>query len=105
MKLEYRQGDVGMDRINTIPEEAKIQKKGRIVLAEGEVTGHCHEVATEDLDHVTLYELDGKFYLSVKEMPAIITHQEHAPITLPVGNYEVVPQREYTPEEVRRVQD
>ena len=105
MKLEFRQGDVGIDTISSIPKGAKREKKDRVILAYGEVTGHCHEIATEDLDKIELYSLDGKMYLSVKEEGVRVTHQEHDVAILPVGNYEVVRQREYSPEELRNVLD
>ncbi|MGH9523996.1 MAG: hypothetical protein ACRD3E_15850 [Terriglobales bacterium] len=34
-----------------------------------------------------------------------IVHEEHAPIVLPPGDYEIVRQREYSPEEIRNVAD
>lgn len=36
---------------------------------------------------------------------ATLTHQEHAPITFPKGDYESLKQVEYTPQELRRVAD
>lgn len=36
---------------------------------------------------------------------AQVVHDEHAPITLPPGNYRVVRQREYAPEQIRQVAD
>lgn len=105
MKLEYRQGDVGIDSIVSIPEGAKPENRERIILAYGEVTGHCHEVAVEDLDKVQLYSLDGKMYLHVEENGVRVTHQEHDVAILPIGNYEVIHQREYSPEAIHNVQD
>lgn len=105
MKLEIRQGDVGIDRITSIPKEAKKQKKERIILAYGEVTGHCHEVAIEDLDKIELFTIGDKMYLNVKEDGVRVTHQEHTTAILDKGKYEVVPQREYSPEEIRNVRD
>ena len=105
MKLEFRQGDVGIDKIQSIPKEAKKQKYGRIVLALGEVTGHCHEVLEEDLDKIELHTIGDKMYLRVKEDGVRVTHQEHSTVVLDRGNYEVVKQREYHPEEIRNVRD
>ena len=105
MKLEFRQGDVGIDIINAIPKRAKREKKDRVVLAYGEITGHCHEIATDDLEKIELYSLKGKMYLSVKEDGVRVTHQEHDVALLPIGNYEIVHQREYSPEELRNVLD
>ena len=105
MKLEYRQGDVGIDKVDSIPSEAKLEKRDRVILAYGEVTGHCHEIAVEDLEKIELFMLDGKMYLNVKEDGVKVTHQEHAIVTLPIGNYEVIHQREYSPEAIRNVLD
>ncbi len=36
-------------------------------------------------------------YLRVGKSGVRIVHEEHTPITLPAGDYEVIRQREYTP--------
>jgi hypothetical protein len=36
---------------------------------------------------------------------ATIVHEEHGPITLPPGDYQITIQREYEPESIRNVQD
>ncbi len=36
---------------------------------------------------------------------ATFVHEEHGPVTLPPGDYEVTIQREYSPEEIRNVAD
>jgi hypothetical protein len=105
MKLEFRQGDVGIDKIKSIPKEAKKQKKDRVILAYGEVTGHCHEVAVEDLDKIELFMIGEKMYLKVNEDGVRVTHQEHSTAILDKGNYEVIHQREYHPEKIRNVRD
>lgn len=99
----YRQGDVLIQRIETIPSGLKQQPSNEpIILAHGEVTGHHHLVADPADWWKTADE--GEQFISVTT-PARVTHQEHATIMLPPGNYRVVRQREYSPEEVRRVQD
>lgn len=103
MKI-YRQGDVLIKKVKSIPADAVAQKKsGRIVLAYGEVTGHAH--AIHDLDNVdVLVTADGTMYLQVKDA-VNLQHEEHGVITLPTGNYERVLQREYSPEAIRQVMD
>lgn len=103
MKI-YRQGDVLLRQIKTIPIDAIQQKKEKsIVLAYGEVTNHCHQI--HDLDKVDVFvKRDGTMYLSVKE-DAPLQHEEHGTITLPAGNYKRVLQREYSPTEIRNVLD
>ncbi len=52
--MQARQGDVFIERVETLPESVKPKApdRGRVVLAYGEVTGHYHEViaATPDGD-------------------------------------------------------
>ena len=100
----YRQGDVLLREVKTVPADALIAKQeNRIVLAYGEVTGHAH--AIHDLDAVDVFvKTDGTMYLSVKT-ETTLNHEEHGTITLPTGNYERVIQREYSPEEIRNVAD
>lgn len=95
-----RQGDLLIRKIKELPEQAK-KRQGRI-LAEGEATGHKHEL---DLDGI-LYEKGGTLYFSVPESKtATLTHNEHGPLTFEEGTYKVVRQREYTPKKWRQVSD
>lgn len=111
-KIHYRQGDVLIQRIASIPDTAVKQKaKGRIILAHGEVTGHHHSLAADSADWWKLPAQPGapagdadEQFLEVKT-PAQVTHQEHGPIDLPAGTYRVLRQREYSPQEIRRVED
>ena len=92
-KRAYRQGDVILVCNAKIPEEKR--KLCHAVLAEGEVTGHKHQVTEGDVE---LYEdVVGGIYLKVFSLDAKITHEEHGLIKLPQGNYEVKNQREYHP--------
>lgn len=98
----YRQGDVLIRRIASLPTK-KAQPRLTGILAYGEVTGHAHKVET--LEHAEVLEIDGGLYLRVAEEGVRIIHEEHAPVVLPKGNYEVEIQREYTPAEIRNVAD
>jgi hypothetical protein len=95
------QGDVFLTKC-AIPKDAK-KKKG-FVLAEGEVTGHCHAVLEQDC--AELYEKDGVLYLSATK-DVTVRHDEHKPITVPAGNWKVGIVKEFDPfeEETRNVQD
>jgi hypothetical protein len=101
MKL-YRQGDVLIKRIRAVP-QTTAKKRENGVLAYGEVTGHSHKV--ECLEQAEVLEVGSDLYLRVGEEGVRIVHDEHSPITLPAGNYEVTIQREYSPEEIRNVAD
>lgn len=99
-----RQGDVLLIPVPSIPEAAKPGKrdKGRIVLAYGEVTGHAHAITEPG---VKILEHEGTRYIRVPRKGADLRHEEHGAIALAAGDYKVVIQREYSPEEIRNVAD
>ena len=131
----FRQGDVLIRRIQRIPQGAKRQvTEGRIVLAYGEVTGHCHVLHEEAGDYkvkqadgtvaivttkggkAVAYENNG--YIHIEGEVALLhtsgiadihvqpaqTTDHYGQILLP-GDYERIIQREYAPEAIRNVQD
>lgn len=100
--MQYRQGDVLIQRVDSIPTgaESKPREQGRVILAHGEVTGHAHVVTGP----AELFDADRRTFLRVGEA-ATVVHEEHATIPLPAGEYEIVRQREYSPEEIRNVAD
>ena len=100
----YRQGDVLIVPVKTVPKDARpIQREGgTIVLAHGEATGHTHAIAEPS---AMFFEAAGAHRFLSLVKPARLQHEEHAPIYLPAGNYEVIRQREYTPEAIRNVAD
>lgn len=106
-----------------------VREQGRVILAHGEVTGHCHEVvAVEPLGIAELpaaqffEEPDGRRVLLVTR-PCQLVHAEHGAIALdplapvqvrqgdvflhPIGTgaWEVRRQREYSPAAIRTVAD
>jgi len=93
---QYRQGDVLLIRVDQLPSTTipVPREGGRIILAEGELTGHAHvvEAATAEL----LEDVTGLRFLSIKE-PGRLVHEEHAAIGIDPGIYRVVRQREYVP--------
>ena len=97
----WRQGDVYITTVPSIPESAK--PLGHCVLAEGEATGHSHRIL--EIDRVKLFELNGQRFLRVKDAAVTLVHDEHGPITLPAGEYRFWQQREYSPQGNRVVQD
>ena len=113
--MMIRQGDVLVKRTHKKPSaDAQIVlDNGRTILAYGEVTGHAHEVITEappmtGVDNVPAQQLfeepDGTRLLVVRG-PAMLRHEEHAPLAIPAGTYEIIRQVEYTPEAIRNVAD
>jgi hypothetical protein len=101
--MQYRQGDVFINTCNKIPDGmTPVQpKNGRLILAEGEATGHHHSV---DCQAAQLFEHADKMVMIVAE-PTTIQHQEHGAIEIVPGTYWVTRQREYTPAEIVRVRD
>lgn len=105
MPQQYRQGDVFLVRVESLPKNVTKTKRdnGRVILAYGERTGHAHALVEKD---VTLYQTEDKSrFLEIRKNAANLSHEEHATITLEPGVYEVVQQREYSPEAIRNVAD
>lgn len=99
----YRQGDVFIEAVSAIPTGGKRIEGRRIVLADGEVTGHQHAI-TADPASIEAHEKDGKIYLHISD-PVDLVHEEHGKIPLPPGDYVSYIQREYDPLGTRRVED
>lgn len=101
----FRQGDVLVAPLSGAMPGAVTRVKrdaGRIVLAYGEVTGHAHAIHSSD---ATLWEnADGARYLEVKRAVRLL-HEEHAEIRIPAGHYQIIRQREYSPEAIHYVAD
>lgn len=104
-----RQGDVLLVPVTAFPPDVRLvaRENGRAVLAHGEVTGHHHSISHPDVTLVTRQEADElRMWLTVTAPgPVELEHQEHSTLLVPPGLYEVRRQREYSPEEIRRVAD
>lgn len=72
------------------------RENGRIVLAEGEATGHLHAIDSPEalFRAVDLDEIEGRFLEIEAEVE--LTHPEHDTIVLEPGKYEVRRQRVYS---------
>lgn len=105
----YRQGDVMIRRVKkldkAVSKDLKQAKQG--VLAYGEVTGHAHRLISEGgLMVAETVENNRPLVTSFSlEQDGKLVHEEHETVELPAGDYVVVRQREYTPQEIRRVAD
>ena len=106
-KKLYRQGDVLIRRIDSLPGKlTKVARTGgRLVLAHGSATGHSHAVATKRCDLFTDPKKPGTMFLEVKAAKAELVHDEHTTITLTKGAYQVTRQREFSADAIRRVED
>jgi hypothetical protein len=99
-----QQGDVTLRRLDAIPAgKHKTISRKRCVLAEGEVTGHCHAVEESEAELIQI----GERILLKLERTATVTHQEHKPIMLSPGIWEVgrVQEYDYYSKMARPVQD
>lgn len=124
-----RQGDVLIVPVSKLPAGCTEipNDKGRLILAYGEVTGHAHAIA----DHVVrqpaatpgaadeiaeaaiaraqakarLWQAaNGERFLEVREA-VTLRHEEHTAHRIEPGIYKLPIQVEYTPSELRRVED
>jgi hypothetical protein len=104
-----RQGDVMFVPVAKLPAGDR-KKRANGTVAYGEATGHHHSLMTEDLKRAEVLEIGDGLFVHVSEdgvrlEGATFTHQEHLPVTLLPGDYEVRIQREYAPDAIRNVID
>jgi hypothetical protein len=102
----FRQGDVLIEPLpagTRIPDGASAvpRDQGRVVLAYGERTGHAHAIHDEE---ALLLAFGDERFLKLGAS-VMLRHEEHDAIPLPAGDYEVIQQREYSPEAIRNVRD
>ncbi len=107
--MNLQHGDILLKSVQSLPEgvKPKARESGGIVVMRGEQTGHNHIITA---DKAVLYELkrNGKteLYLEVAE-PVTITHDEHKPIEIPEGIYQIgqVQEHDYFEDMARQVRD
>ena len=103
MKI-YRQGDVLFKEVKNVPGGGRVRRSGHIL--EGEVTGHIHRIEQKHLGEANVLDCGAGLFMTVSAEGGVsIVHEDHNTLVLPAGNYEIVRQREYSPEEIRNVQD
>lgn len=102
----WRQGDVIIIAapVGAVSDKAVPREDGRVVLAHGELTGHAHAIKSKRASLWTMKDT-ADLILRVGKGGAVVRHEEHAPISLPPGDYVVRRQREYTPERIITVAD
>lgn len=110
----YQQGDVLLKRVERLPDGLKELKSK--ILQLGEVTGHKHQFAKDDVvtvyidpanvQHDTRITPDEGKYIVVGNT-AYLTHEEHKPVQVEPGVYQVdiVREFDYDAMEARRVVD
>ena len=93
--MHHQHGDVIISTtgVNGIPKDAKPLKHK--VLAEGEVTGHKHEITQGEAQ---LYEgTDGTLYMRVTGDNAVVEHPQHGVQEVEEGDYSIKRVQEYDP--------
>jgi hypothetical protein len=96
--IMHRQGDVLFVKVADLP--PKLLKRKSNVLVEGEATGHAHRCTSGQIWQTR----EGLLYLRAVA-GSLIVHEEHAPIELEPGYWQVIRQREYAPSAIRWVRD
>ena len=86
-----QQGDVLLRKLDSMPEGApsNVTRK-RLVLAHGE-SGHSHVVEDDEAELIQI----GERMLLKLERAATVKHEEHGPITLEPGIWEIGRVKEY----------
>ena len=100
----YRQGDVLIIAVKEIPKDAvSIKSEDNITTVMlGEATGHHHSFY-EPVEF-TEQQKTGRRFLKLVH-PVALRHQEHAPIEVKPGKYEVIRQKEFDDMGWRKVLD
>ncbi len=102
--LAKRQGDVIIEHniVKKLPKGAV--KLNHLVLAEGEITGHKHQVIEGEAN---LYEKNGKLFLEVLSDKVVIGHNEHKQVIEKRGIFPInFPQEyDYVEEENKKISD
>ncbi len=91
MRKMYRQGDILLVQVSKIP--PKHRKVTSNVLVYGEATGHAHRVQGGNV--VQTYKTGSIFVIARKG--TTLVHNEHGPIDLEPGKYQLIRQREFNP--------
>ena len=104
---QWQQGDVLGLPVKAVPAGCKtIKDKRGVVLAEGEISGHYH--AIEDADVALFEHADGRrFVVNSSKRTVTLTHQEHRPIAVAPGAYQIgiVREKDWFQDMVRSVVD
>lgn len=103
---KFRQGDIYITKLSSVPGNAKAMKQPESQLAPGATKGSRH--CLESLAGVTMYKIENANELQgpilVLEKTTRVGHPEHGPVDLEAGTYSVTYQRAFA-EELRRVRD
>jgi hypothetical protein len=101
----WRQGDILIQEVEAIPEGLVLQKQ--LILSASNTTGHKHQIKNPRAGRLFARKgnLNGDLFLEITHVWADLVHPEHGTIELPMGNYRVWKQREFTVNGPVRVAD
>jgi len=95
MRQPFRQGDVLLLPLENL-KEGNAEELDHLVLAEGELTGHKHQITQGDA--ILLVTDEDEMMLKICSESALLSHEEHKQLIIPQGVWLVRRQREYTPD-------
>jgi hypothetical protein len=110
----FAQGDLLLERVDDVAPSGTVTENAEgaaMVLAEGEASGHRHAIWQRVImfrDDRLAWDIPTGLYVGhvqVNSAYARVTHEEHAPLTLPRGTYRVRRQRELGPRDARVLAD
>lgn len=90
-----RHGDILLAPADLPPGAQQQTRKGDIILALGESTGHAHRIKATP-SKASIFVVGEERYLVVAK-PVDLTHEEHGTLTLEPATYKVIQQRQYQP--------
>lgn len=99
-----RQGDILFVPIPALPggvTQEATPYEDRWIIARGEKTGHVHQIKSRAAE--VMQGGSGRFL--VAKAPVTVSHEEHAPIEIPAGTYQIIQQREQQADRPAYVQD
>ncbi len=91
MQKMYRQGDILLVEVSQIP--PRHHRVAGNVLARGEATGHVHRIQ----QGIVVKTHDTGALFVVAHSGTTLVHDEHGPIAIDPGKYQVIRQREFNP--------
>ena len=106
MKI-FRHGDLVL--IETKKKKQNLVKSKSNIILEGEASNHYHRISNGATILKSKVEptKENNYFLGMLEVesPSKLTHEEHGTIEIPPAFYDAFVQREYDPQEERRVID
>lgn len=111
--MQNFQGDISIITLteNQLPKDLIFKKLDKVVVAEGETTGHKHLLVADrflagaDLSDCEIAQDANGFYIRVISGSATLKHEEHDLQVIPIGVHYLGRQWEYDEISERKVQD